>query len=869
MLEKYGSFRVSMFALISAIEFDLRRIILLHIAPNYHINVLLTSEELEKCEVRSKKDGKEIDEGDSSTWLSYLDYGDIFQIVRRQSKALPRNIAQSIASITEAFQRSIPVRNAVMHGRPITAKQKASFFEFIELIERQGNAIWSSFYDTSEKLQDVRFLSSFTINLESDTTKIVNNLPSPDFDDTGFVGREGMVQSVRQAILGPFPLISLLGEGGLGKTAIALKTAYELLDDDSSPFEMIIWVSSKSETLTPKEILRIDDAISDSLGLLTRAASVVEAKTGDGREGQDGFGRVLEYMRVFKILLIIDNLETILDKKIIEFSRSVPSGSKILFTTRIGTGIDFPIQVTPFLKEEARFYFRELATSLSAKTLRNLKDQEVDRYCSRLNNNPLFIKWFALSVVVGSPPEKLIEDPKLAIEFCLRNVVDKLSTDERYVAYSIMHFSGPPTMSEIHYLTEVDPAKLATNLQKLIAANIVNMDRMKSGETVYVMNQLPRTYLTKFVPPPPNWASQFIRRMRQLSAAMAGNKLMLQNSQYSAEYFFARSNKDYILIKSLRESLRLIRDGQFAEAEEKLARLRELAPDYFETKRIGAYLAFQTKDFVKAKSLYDEALSEAPVHAPLLYYYGGFLLRAFDDAEGALEQFKKANSIDPDSHEVQLELARANLYCGHFDRALEILKGLETFVASTAPRRFRQIFYDLYVQWHCRRFETAMTLTEWRKAVEILTSLLEKLEQTPSEFIDYKLCASIARVSNQVEKIRDLQIAEKFSSSININEVIGKLIKFGLVSSEKSGGRIDTTSASSGPLNDRAIGYIKVVLIEKSYGFITDENGRDLFFHRSFLSNQKQFAELRPGDRVSFALGTNPQGICATQIQSE
>ncbi|MGH4021865.1 MAG: ATP-binding protein [Pseudonocardiaceae bacterium] len=88
----------------------------------------------------------------------------------------------------------------------------------------------------------------------------------PDFDETGFFGRRQQVNRVKRIINGAYPVVSILGDGGIGKTSVALKVAYELLDDQNGKFDAIVWVSAKATVLTAHEIKRINGAIEDSLG---------------------------------------------------------------------------------------------------------------------------------------------------------------------------------------------------------------------------------------------------------------------------------------------------------------------------------------------------------------------------------------------------------------------------------------------------------------------------------------------------------------------------------------------------------------------------------------------------------------------------
>ncbi len=60
-------------------------------------------------------------------------------------------------------------------------------------------------------------------------------------------------------------------------------------------------------------------------------------------------------------------------------------------------------------------------------------------------------------------------------------------------------------------------------------------------------------------------------------------------------------------------------------------------------------------------------------------------------------------------------------------------------------------------------------------------------------------------------------------------------------------------------------GTIKKLVSDRGFGFITAEDGKDYFFHRSgTLTN---FDALAGGERVSFEIETSPKGPRANKVQ--
>ena len=73
---------------------------------------------------------------------------------------------------------------------------------------------------------------------------------------------------------------------------------------------------------------------------------------------------------------------------------------------------------------------------------------------------------------------------------------------------------------------------------------------------------------------------------------------------------------------------------------------------------------------------------------------------------------------------------------------------------------------------------------------------------------------------------------------------------------------------SPAPQENRSLGVLQSVK-EGGFGFITpDEDMENIFFHYSEVKN-RNFTDLRVGDRISYILGKNDKGYCATNILVE
>jgi LuxR family glucitol operon transcriptional activator len=909
--------RLSCFALISAIEADLRREC--HdLAESVQRPEILPPDVRERAAKRWNDDHKSIQDQGADTdfdLLDYADFADLAKILNTLREDFGKLKTADVKPIADTLESLAPVRNRVCHSRPLEADDFSELYDFAESLTKSKSTI--AFSELASTLTMLRENPRSVLTLSipkfwsADLSTIPHNLPLPDFDDTGFLGRPRDRKEVSNHLVSPHPVITIVGEGGVGKTALALRCLYDLLEaPDLSRYDAIIWVSLKTKTLTTSGVAEIEESIRSILGLVQAIATELGMPISEEPNLDSLLAEIEEYLATFKVLLTIDNLETLSWQTIRPLLARVPTGSKILITSRIGLGeIELRYALDPLDIHTSVALARRHARSLNLRNIFEAKEETLRTICERLYNNPLLIKWFVSSVAAGADPKSLVSHQtptfQTAIQFCFENLYGQLSDLEKHICHVLAAASRSLVPAEMNYLMgHVKRDELDWAMNTLHQSSMIKRAFVKHGDalaTEYTLAEIASEYIRKNHPPSSKLWEMVRHQLKELHEIVDAEKVHHAAYKYDAFAIQASTREDKIAAAYLRRALKAAQAGDVQAARKVIIEAKGLVPGSSEVFRISGLIESLAENYYEATSEHEASVQLDSQSALARYTFAQHLIRA-NEFEPALAQIEGALRIDPQDPTLITIKALVLTRLGKFSRAAELYENVLQTI-SQRTKKWRVSTRDQAAECYRRWAEQDQRMEDYTARIQHLKRSLLILEnafaaadsdahlvQRFGRVIDALMDSAIRGEDEGVAR-NVVEVLVRSKGSIGPNgiesfhfrrfkaifqenrDLLGQLdglkireLEWGSDSAAEDDQQIQPTVASVAETQPRIVGTVHRLAPGTNFGFIRDDEGMDWFFHRRHLETAQDWREIKPGKKVSFKKGRNAKGDCAISV---
>ncbi|MEM7348908.1 MAG: NB-ARC domain-containing protein, partial [Chloroflexota bacterium] len=211
--------------------------------------------------------------------------------------------------------------------------------------------------------------------------QVHNNLP-PRYGE--FIGREAEVARVLEWVENSrWPLASIEGMGGIGKTSLAIEVAHLSLPGYQlaikNPFEAVVWTSARDHVDFNLQLDQVLDTITRVLDYGHLAQLDLDEK----------ISAVDRLLRAERTLVIVDNFETITDLALVKFLEQIPEPSLGLITSRykqLRRVWDIPLY--GLKNEETLTLIRRHSHRIGLNVVASADDDILSRLAAATGNNP-------------------------------------------------------------------------------------------------------------------------------------------------------------------------------------------------------------------------------------------------------------------------------------------------------------------------------------------------------------------------------------------------------------------------------------------------------------------------------------------------
>jgi tetratricopeptide (TPR) repeat protein len=513
-----------------------------------------------------------------------------------------------------------------------------------------------------------------------------NNLPTENYDlDGGFVGRDKEMKTIKKFInTEQDRIITITGAGGVGKTAIALKTAYTFLADVSNPFDAIIWFSAKTDKLSEEGIIPLTSEIRSDEQLIKDILNIVDPvllkQFDEAKVSLDAYKNHLNNIfSSHRCLLIIDNLETLLkNEEIISFIKNdIPRPSQVLITSRKGLGeIERRVPITDMPIKDAIKLFRLIAKERNRLDLVRLSEDNISTLVTRVKCYPLLIKWSIGQVCLGKDPDsafaQIFQGGSEIAKFSFDDVFKLLSPDSKTMLFSMIIFGEKPMSKYVAmHLSNFSEDQFEDSVKELILTSflIPEIRETETGMvTEYSMLGLTRGFIEKNLDEDEKIRGILSTRYYHLSQELL--EFEKSKSSYSQSLFSLgiKTPEEKVAFNYVKTAKIFLQKNDFENAEKNFELAIKIAPLFSYVLIEYSKFEFNRGHYPRGLELAKKAVETSPENYHAWFSYG-ICLRKNQQLGEAVSSLIKAKELNPNHLPIYNELGRSYTFLGEYDKA--------------------------------------------------------------------------------------------------------------------------------------------------------------------------------------------------------
>lgn len=328
--------------------------------------------------------------------------------------------------------------------------------------------------------------------------KLLGQLPAANYES--LFGAESWIDEAIFVLRDPneAPILTLKGNGGIGKTALADRVVRHLVEEDES-YQQVVWISAKQEYLSVDGIHALGKgpsqiSLPQIFEKLIQALGMYQLS---GRCMQQQIDGLVPLLRGQPHLIVIDNLESVHDfEQLTPHLARLVNPSRFLLTSRLTMPSSLPIHVIELdeLPEKAAFALIEHVAQQ-----KGVKDCDLQLIHRLVGGNPLALI-LTVSQMKRLPPKVVLEslrqhkaDP--LYRYIYWNAWHDLNSTARDLLFAIERAGDQAdwywlTMVCDHSLEQIQHA-----VEALLDYSLVSLRSREKGNRLYGIHRLTSTFL--------------------------------------------------------------------------------------------------------------------------------------------------------------------------------------------------------------------------------------------------------------------------------------------------------------------------------------------------------------------------------------